>query len=51
MSHNQNCKSLRNHYKCPYCSKGFMMEWAKNNCSKRCAEREKAIEENPERYT
>ncbi|KKM26051.1 hypothetical protein LCGC14_1588820 [marine sediment metagenome] len=37
MSHNDNCKGLRNKFKCPHCSHGYMMEWAKNNHVKNCA--------------
>ncbi len=36
MSHNVNCNALRNRYKCKYCSKGYMMEWAKQNHEKNC---------------
>ncbi len=36
MGHNQNCTALRNRYKCSYCSKGYMMEWAKKNHVKVC---------------
>jgi hypothetical protein len=36
MSHNANCKALRNRYKCPYCQKGYMMEWACQNHTKVC---------------
>ncbi len=39
MSHNTNCKVLRNRYKCPNCSAGYMMEWAKNNHTKLCSEK------------
>jgi len=49
-SHNVNCKQLRNRHHCSFCGKGFMMEWAKNNCQKRCVEKEKAMELHPERY-
>ncbi len=35
-SHNSNCKVLRNRYKCPFCSKGYMMEWAIENHKKVC---------------
>lgn len=41
MGHNVNCSVLRNRFHCQYCSKGFMMEWAKANCEKRCKEKEK----------
>jgi len=36
MGHNENCKALRNRYKCPYCQKGYMMEWALINHKKVC---------------
>jgi len=39
-SHNENCKYLRNRYKCKHCSKGYMMEWAKINHEKICPYRE-----------
>lgn len=35
-SHNVNCKQLRNRFKCPYCQKGYMMEWALANHKKVC---------------
>lgn len=34
--HNSNCKELRGRFRCPYCNKGYMMEWAKNNHVKVC---------------
>ena len=49
-SHNCNCKALRNRYKCPHCEKGFMNEWARLNCQKRCNELTEAIDKHPERY-
>lgn len=36
MAHNKNCSILRNRYKCPHCSKGYMMEWACENHKKVC---------------
>ncbi len=36
MSHNTNCNTLRNRHKCPYCKKGYMMEWALVNHKKVC---------------
>jgi len=51
MGHNQGCSSLRNRHKCSYCQKGFMMDWAKTNHQKMCAERELAMKNHPERYT
>lgn len=40
MTHNINCKALRNRYKCPYCQKGYMMEWAVKNHKKNCIYKE-----------
>ncbi|KKN59848.1 hypothetical protein LCGC14_0538460 [marine sediment metagenome] len=40
-SHNSNCKTLRNGFRCNNCSKGFMMEWAKKNHERLCLERGK----------
>lgn len=40
MSHNSNCKALRNKFKCKNCVKGYMMEWARNNHEKLCLEGE-----------
>ncbi len=50
MGHNTNCKSLQNKYKCSNCSKGYMMEYAKNNHQKICIERDKAINKNKKQY-
>ncbi|KKN27776.1 hypothetical protein LCGC14_0861260 [marine sediment metagenome] len=49
-SHNSNQKMLVNRFNCKNCSKGFMMEWARNNHQRLCLEREKAEEKNPQNY-
>jgi len=36
MGHNENCKQLRNRYKCPHCKRGYMVDWAYNNHIKVC---------------
>ncbi len=36
MSHNSICKTLRGKYKCPYCQKKYMMEFAQQNHIKNC---------------
>ncbi len=40
MSHNENCKQLRNKHKCSYCKKSFMMDWAYQNHVKNCVWKE-----------
>ena len=49
-SHNSNQKSLVNRFRCSNCSKGYMMEFAKNNHQRLCLEREKAMGNNPSSY-
>ena len=39
-THNHNCNALRNRFKCPYCTKGFMMDWALENHKKVCPYRD-----------
>lgn len=48
-SHNTNCKSLRNKYRCSICKKGFMMEWAKKNHEKLCKQKLESEERNERR--
>jgi len=43
MGHNKNCTILRNRFKCEYCEKSFMMEWARNKCQRKCKEKAKTI--------
>ena len=39
MGHNVNCSALRDKFRCPYCQRGYMMEWARNNHKKNCSKR------------
>ncbi len=41
MGHNENCKELRNRFRCKYCQRGYMMEWARDNHEKNCVWKEK----------
>ena len=41
MSHNDNCKSLRNRYKCKHCQKGYMREDAREIHERNCIYKEK----------
>ena len=50
-THNVNCKVLRNRFNCKNCSKGFMMEWARENHQRLCLEKERAMENNPNSYS
>ena len=50
MGHNQNCSALRGSYRCNECSKGYMQKETKDIHQKRCKERIKAMEKNPDAY-
>jgi len=41
MSHNKNQKAICERYRCQYCRKPYMMEWAKQNHEKHCREQRK----------
>ncbi len=43
MGHNSGCNALRNKYKCKYCNRGYMMEWAYKNHMKLEEERIKSF--------
>ncbi len=44
MSHNTNCKFLRNRYKCSNCSAGYMSEHHRNVHEKLCEEKQKSMD-------
>ncbi len=38
-------------FKCRYCQRNYVMEWAKINHERRCKEKQEAIKKHPERYS
>ena len=45
-NHNSNCKLIRGRFKCPYCKKEYMMEWALDNHKKVCSWRDEDDKKN-----
>ncbi len=45
MGHNTNCSALRGRYRCSYCQKSYMMEWAVKNHMKVCNYKEEEEDE------
>ena len=38
-------------FKCQYCQRIYMMEWAKKRHERLCKEKKEAMEKHPERYS